>query len=360
MTMISQGVGLLPDYTPPNLAADLQTICKLLDKIPNARGGTADTPGTWASDRAALIAEVAAALTAFKQKNNVSPVNGALFPLTSPLRLMDQLAGNPVITATVVDADTSSEAWDIIAPDSVAGTGPLQPLLVAPILHRRLVRVEGSSIKWFGVGMPANSIGIRGGRPHVFFTPSPWQGGYNDGGYATFESWRRLYQKYVSGMGAQIAAAGVPHILVIPFYTNAQAGKLGSFVTDWKETLTTVLDTAINSADPLHLRTTYSFEEIYTSSFSNGVITHANFASGSAGRATLKAFDLDGQAAGFNWRPSNGVIYHNTRPPKEGNPHGSIWHVGGRFAEMRLVHQGKRDHNMCPFLLMHGVSRFGR
>jgi hypothetical protein len=225
------------------------------------------------------------------------------------------------------------------------------------------VTVTGTSIKWFGVVIPLNQSGqIAGGAPHIFFTPSPWQGGYQDNTYDQFTRWNGLWDKYTSAIGSQLVASGAPQILVIPFYKNSQAANLGSFLTNWQEVISAVVTAAIISIDPLFLRDTFVFSQIFTSSFSNGIVTQQNFhmRGTNVSSMTRFLFDLDGQAAGSNWRPSGGIIYLNTPVPRGVNPVGTHWHVGGRFAQIRPSYPGTRDHNLCPFLLMHGLTRFGR
>src|SRR5262249_12931456 len=148
----------------------------------------------------------------------------------------NQLAGPGPVTATVVRGDVNSQLWVVAEPSSLPGTGPLIPRDISPQLTRKLVSVNGSSIKWFGVVVPLNSLGrIVGGAPHLFFTPSPWQGGYQDGTYDQFTAWNGLWDKYTSAMGSQLVVSGMPQILVVPFYKNAQSGNLGGFLTNWRE-----------------------------------------------------------------------------------------------------------------------------
>jgi hypothetical protein len=156
-------------------------------------------------------------------------------------------------------------------------------------------------------------------------------------------------------------ASAAPQILVIPFYKNSQVGKLGGFLTNWRDVISEVLTAAVVSIDPFFLRDKFTFEEIFTSSFSDGITTHQNFNAHGAGAASMTriGFDLDGQASGNRWRPSRGVVYSNTPAPRT-NPVGTHWHVRGRFALIRPRYPGTRDHNLCPFLLLHGLSRFGR
>jgi hypothetical protein len=207
----------------------------------------------------------------------------------------------------------------------------------------------------------SQSGGVAGGLPHLFFTPSPWQGGYQDNTYDEFTQWHNLWDKYTSAIGSQLVASGASQILVIPFYKNSQAGGLGSFLTNWKEVISAVLTAAIIDIDPLFLRDTYEFDQLFTSSFSNGIVTQQNFTTmgTDADARTVIGFDLDGQASGSSWHPTPGVIYSNTPVAGGINPVGTHWHVGGRFAQIRPSYPGTSDHNLCPFLLLHGLLRFG-
>lgn len=364
METISQAVGIRNGVTMmPNNPADLRTVTGLLDRIPLANGGTAAAPRMWSGDRTVLIVQVAVAVVVFQTANRRPMIDGVVDPAGGTIRVMNQLAAPGSVTATVVQEDENSQLWVVAESSSLSGTGPLQPRDISPLLTRKLVSVSGTSIKWFGVVVPrTGASGIVGGTPHLFFTPSPWQGGYQDGTYDQFSRWNGLWDKYTSAIGSQLVVSGAPQILVIPFYKNSQSGSLGSFLTNWREVVSAVVTAAVNSTDPLFLRDTFQFDAIFSSSFSNGIVTLQNFTTRGAGAAamTRMAFDLDGQASGSNWRPSRGLSYRNTPAPHGTNPSGSDWHVGGRFARIRPRYAGTSDHNLCPFLLLHGLSTFGR
>jgi len=195
--------------------------------------------------------------------------------------------------------------------------------------------------------------------------PSPWQHQPPcvDNAYDQFDSVRLdLANKYTSIIGSQLVVSGARQILVIPFYKNIQASNLGDFLTNWKEVISTVLTEAISSMDPLFLRDRFDFDRIYSSSFSNGIVTHRNFNTQGTGAASMTrmAFDLDGQAAGSLWQPSRAVVYSTTAAPGGINPVGTKWFVGGRFTEIQPGYiPGTSDHSLCPFLLLHGLSLFG-
>jgi hypothetical protein len=365
METITAAVGIRNGVTTmPNNQADIRTVTGLLDRIPLAKGGTAPTGGLWSDNRAVLISQITVAIVTFQTTNRRPVIDGVVDRDGGTLRLMNQLAGPGPVTASVVSSDTgNSQLWVVAEPSSLDGTGPLQPRSISPPLTRKLVSVSGTSIKWFGVVVPLdNSGGIIGGAPHLFFTPSPWQGGYQDPGYDRFALWHGLWDKYTSAIGSQLVVSGVPQILVIPFYRNSQSGNLGAFLTNWREAISAVLTVAVDSIDPLFLRDKFEFDKIFSSSFSNGIVTHKNFNTSGAGAGSMTriAFDLDGQAAGSRWRPSKGVVYLNTPAPSGLNPVGTSWYVGGRFAQIRQRYPGTIDHNLCPFLLLHGLSNFGR
>jgi hypothetical protein len=368
MKTIIQPVGIRNGVTMmPNNQGDLRTVTGLLDRIPLTDGGTAATPRLWSSDRSILIAQVTATIATFQTVNRRPVVDGVVDPGGGTLRLMNQLAAPGPVTATVVIGDVDSQFWEVADPASLDGTDPLRPLPISPPLTRKLIEVDGTSIKWFGVVVPLSQSGaIAGGVPHIFFTPSPNQNGYNDGedyndNFTT--EWYGLWDKYTSIIGSQLIASGAPQILVIPFYQTSQLGNLGSFLANWREVISGVLTTAISSIDPLFLRDTFQFDEIFTSSFSNGIYTHQNFNTRGAGVASMtrRAFDLDGQAAHSHWRPNRAVVYSSRPvPPGSTNPEGTLWRVGGRFAQFLPFYPSTSEHNLCPFLLLHGLSRFGR
>jgi hypothetical protein len=203
--------------------------------------------------------------------------------------------------------------------------------------------------------------------PHIFFTPGPWQSGYYDGAYDTFGGsppWGRLWHDYTWGMGRQVVTAGTDQFLVIPFYRNSQHGNLGDFLTNWKEAISAAVTAAIDSLDPTYLRDSFTFDKMYSSSFSNGWIPHKQFNTTAVGAADITdlVFDLDGQAASppSHWRPLNGIIYLNRPDPRAGNPFGNEWYVGGRWRNFEKYWPGGiKTHNACAsYLLYHGVWQF--
>jgi len=364
METIIQSVGVRNGrQMMPNRHDDVETITELLDRIPAASGGTASIAGNWSTDRTALIAEVTAAIVLFQTVNARPSADGVVDPGGGTLALMNLIAGPAPVRATIVQQDVHSHLWVVADPLSMDGTRPLQTRGVSPSLTRKLIRVRGTSIRWFGVVVPLDQSGhVIGGEPHLFFTPSPSQGGYYDPGYNAFTSWIDLWNKYTSAMGSQLVASGAPQILVIPVYKNSQASNLGEFLNNWQEVISAVLTEAVCSVDPFFLRDRFEFTSISTSSFSNGIVTHQNFNMRGAGVASMTrvAFNLDGQASGNHWNPARGVVYLNTPPPRGVNPVGRHWHVGGRLGPLRAGHPQSSDHNLCPFLLLHGLTRFGR
>jgi hypothetical protein len=298
--------------TMTNEQGDVQMVTGLLDRIPQAKGGKAAAPGQWSADRTTLIRQVATAIVSFQTANHLHKTDGVVDPGGTTIKLMNQLAGPAPVSATVARGDNNSQLWVVAEPSSLSGSGPLRPRDISPQITRKLVSVTGTSIKWFGVVVPLDkSGGVAGGSPHLFFTPGPGQGGYADGGYDQFTKWNGLWDKYTSIVGSQIVVAGAPHILVIPFYQNSQIGSLGSFLTNWKEVVSAVITAAINSIDPLFLRKTFEFDQIFSSSFSSGNLTHQNFHTKGAdvSSMTRMAFCLDGMANGtpLNWSPPRAV-----------------------------------------------------
>jgi hypothetical protein len=364
METISQAVGVRNGVAMmPNNAADLQTVTGLLDRIASAQGGTADTPGLWPTDRTSLISAATADIVTFQTINQLRAIDGVVDPGGRTLQLLNQLAGPAPITATVVIAEVNQQTWFIADPSTLDRTGPIGTQPVAPQLTRKLISVTGTSIKWFGVVVPLDSSGsVAGGSPHIFFTPSPGQHPCFHSDYAQFvgTSWQDLWDKYTSAIGSQLVASGATEILVIPFYEDSQTSNLGSFLTEWQQAVSAVVTAAINDTDPLFLRDTFTFNSIFTSSFSNGIVPHQNFntqGTGVGGMTTV-GFDLDGQASGSRWHPPGGIVYSNVAPGSN-NPVGRQWFVGGRLAQLGRFYPGSSTHNLCPFLLIHGLTFFG-
>jgi hypothetical protein len=355
----------------PNRPADIDTVTGLFDRIRVAQGGSAEIGGLWPTERNALILEVTAQIVTFQTVNVRPVIDGVIDRDGGTLRLMNQLAFNPApggFSATAVPApgglSESVGPIGIYVADVglMAGSRPIQPMVANASYVRKLVRVEGSSINWFGVVFPSASKG-QGSVPHINFTPSPWQGGYQDGTYDSFTAWSKLWDDYTSVIGGQIAASGADQILVIPFYRNSQARHLGDFLVNWQEVIAAVVTAALNSIDPYMLRDTFTFNRIVSSSFSNGWVTHHAFntQAASAAAATTILFDLDGVAGGSNWQPSNGVIYRNRPSPMNTSPVGSVWYVGGRWGNRfaQLYGWNMNTHACCRnHLLYHGLTLY--
>src|SRR5580765_1118866 len=218
----------------PNLPKDLNTVTDIFDRIPVAKGGSAEIGGVWATDRNLLISEVTAQIVTFQTTNARPVVDGVVDPGGGTLKLMNQLAADPPpgsITATVMPAPDKEEIDSGLAVADVnlmAGLRPIEPMNVSTHLFRKLVRVENCSINWYGVVIP-NSCQGQGAMPHINFTPTPNQGHYYDPGYDSFDSWGQLWKDYTWTIGGQVAASGANQILVIPFYKNSQFKSLGDF-----------------------------------------------------------------------------------------------------------------------------------
>ena len=352
----------------PNLLKDLNTVTDIFDRIPVAKGGSAEIGGVWATDRNLLISEVTAQIVTFQTTNARPVVDGVVDPGGGTLKLMNQLAADPPpgsITATVMPAPDKEEIDSGLAVADVnlmAGLRPIEPMNVSTHLFRKLVRVENCSINWYGVVIP-NSCQGQGAMPHINFTPTPNQGHYYDPGYDSFDSWGQLWKDYTWTIGGQVAASGANQILVIPFYKNSQFKSLGDFLLNWREVVSQVITAALISYDPMMLRTDFSFDRIVSSSFSNGYIAHQNFNSQAVGAANMTdyIFDLDGAAGGSHWVPGNGVIYRNQKPPGNNNPAGNVWYVGGRWGNgfSPIYPGGINTHAACRnHLLYHGLFMF--
>lgn len=378
---ISDAVGIRNGVRPcPNRQPDLEKIRDLFDAIPTDAGGTRDSIGTWATARPLLIAEIAAQITIFQGAQPGLTVDGAIDKSGNTLKRMNAIAaaqgGVTMITATVshdvapyseTGTDVSFTAIDSF---SMPGTGPLKIIRDRWSYVRRLVRVENCSIKWFGVVFNApGGTPQFGSVPHIYFTPHPSQGRppYLDPGYDSFTTWRKLWHDYTQAPGRQVVTAGKDQVLVVPFYTNAQhRGGLGDFLQNWKETVSTVVTAAIDSIDATALRTRFEFNEIYSTSFSDGWIPHRQFHTEGAGvqQMTTRVIDLDGQAAHppSHWRPAKGIIYLDQPPPRLGNPVGNLWYVGHRWSRQIMADDwggAFTGHAACSSYLLYHAMRLG-
>lgn len=375
-TKIDQAVGVRNGLTPmPNLQTDLDKITALFDSIPVAKGGSKEIGGLWLTERNALIAEVTAQIVAFQTTNHRPVIDGVIDPTGGTLKLMNQLASSAPgptpgggITATVEPApdgleEAAAAGIHVANVNQMPGLGKIDPVVVGFDYIRKLVRVEGSSIKWFGVVFKSTGGSISGGIPHINFTPTPIQGGYQDSTYDSFGGWANLWRDYTHVIGSQMVAARSDQILVLPFYKTSQQQNLGDFLTNWKEVVAAVVQTAIFAVDIFFLRDGYTFNEIVSSSFSNGWVAHQQFSTKAAGAAemTKKAIDLDGVAGGSNWVPPNGIVYRNRPVPGKMNPAGNVWYVGGRWSqEFAKIYGGQLNtHAACRnHLLYHALTTF--
>jgi hypothetical protein len=377
---ISQAVGIRNGVRPcPNVQIDLNKIRDLFDTIPTEAGGTRDSIGEWSTVRADLIKEIAAQITIFQgAPPGGLTVDGAIDPLGNTLKRMNAISASLLGGVTVISArvDHNVAPYSEIGQDvsftaidsfSMPGRGPLKIIRDKWSYVRRLVRVENCSIKWFGVlfNAPGGTAQF-GSVPHIYFTPHPSQGRppYLDHAYDSFTTWRKLWHDYTQAPGRQIVTAGKDQVLVVPFYTNAQhRGGLGDFLLNWKETVTTVVTAAIDSIDPTALRSRFEFDEIYSTSFSDGWIPHRQFHTEGLGvkEMTTRVIDLDGQAAHppSHWRPAQGIVYLDRAPPRAGNPVGNEWYVGGRWTQQIMMDDwggGFTGHAACSsYLLYHGM-----
>jgi hypothetical protein len=352
-----------------NQPGDLATVTELFDRIAFADGGTREIGGLWATDRSALIAEVTAEIVRFQTTNKRPVVDGVIDPGGGTLKLMNQLAAEPspgALQATVMPApDGLEEAAGpkgvfVVEPSSMPGLKPLRKLVANANYVRKLVRVDGSSITWYGVVVPLTASGQAMGRiPHINFTPTPIQGGYIDGNYDSFNGWAGLWNDYTAMIGGQLAASGADQVLVIPFYKTSQQRNLGDFLSSWREVISAVATAALNAVDPYFLRDTFTFDRIVSSSFSNGYVAHQVFNTQAVRAASMTdvIFDLDGQAGGSQWRPANGVIYQNRMTPARANPEGNSWYVGNRWNDFKSLYGGTvNGHAACRnHLLYHGL-----
>lgn len=369
---IMAAVGKRNGITPlANQAQDVATITDLLDRIGPLDGGTAGAPGNWALDQPTLIEELSVQIGVFQTVNQFAKVDNAVDPNGTTLRVMNRLAAEPPLAAMIAgfggfyEQDFINAEIKFAEPGSVPGHEQLAPYQVAVEYSRRLVMVTGSSIRWFGVVLPTpvgNTLDTA--IPHLFFTPTPIQGGYRDDRYDSFAGWGQLWDDYTSRIGGLLAASAANQVLVIPFYKTGQMNDLGVFLTHWQEVISKVVTVAVNDMNPYYMPGAFSFGSINSSSFSNGVTAHRGFNTRGADAAAMTAvlFDLDGQAqtGGSSWRPPNGVIYHNTGI-QGANPRGRNFHVGGRWRrfDTEVGPTSQYSHHACSqYLLAHGLSEF--
>lgn len=351
MANITAPVGLRHGTTPvTNNSTDMQTVINLLNKIPVTRGGTAERLVEWPADRQLRIPALAAAIKFFQFTNELPSQDCVVDPRGRTIDKLNELAkgggGAPQPGGiTVHEVPEKAGTWNdleivLVDPMSVPGNKQLEPFSAGVTFTRRLYRVEGSSIKWFGVVVP-HTLKVNP-TPHLYFTPTPWQGGCDDRAYDNLgKPWEDLWGTYCYWMGQQVAASWANQVLILPLYKNAQTNNLGTFYSNWKEVVTKLMTSAVSLYSSQTLgglqlfRNECTFDYIHTSSFSAGWAPHKAFQTQADGAASMTRFlfDLDGQAAkpsSSSWRPRNGVIYSNEVPGKV-NPTGTYYRLGGRW-----------------------------
>lgn len=370
---LAAAVGRRWGYGPvANQAQDVATVVDLFDRIVSAFGGTSDVPGLWPTDQKTLVDGLAQLIGAFQSLHGLPVVDSVIDPYGKTLQVLNQLAVDPPIGTFLAsfpgyETDFVDGTRNIAEPASLPGNKPLQPSKVSIEYSRRLVGVTGSSVKWFGVAMPQDiKATLATAQPHIFFTPTPEQGGYRDDQYDNLGGWAGLWHDYTDAICTQIGAAGVNQILVMPIYKRSQKFDLGVFLTHWQEVVSKVVTQAVNDINPYYLPGPFTFGSIVSSSFSNGAAAHRNFHDKAAGAMGMTSvlFDLDGQASteGANWRPAKGVIYRNVYPGGA-NPLGRTFHVGLRWAEFDKVGDSAsaHPHYACSqHLLTHGLVSFSQ
>jgi hypothetical protein len=373
---ISEAVGIRwGSQMMPNTVGDLGKVTSLFDQIKVSDGGSMEIGGVWAKDRTPLIVEITAQIVAFQVKNGRTP-DGVIDPDGGTLREMNRLAvtvapvPNMGVHARVMPVpSTYKTEFDeysayVAGPNSLDGFGQLFRASGSSYAFRRLVRVENCSINWYGIYIPESCSWTPGQTvPHIHFTPTPQQGGYQDTGYENFSGWMKLWDDYTSIPGSQIGLAGADQILVAAFYRNAQQRNLGDFLQTWQNAVSAAITAAIDDLDPTALRDNFTFERIVSSSFSNGWVAHQQFNGRAAGASDMThvLFDLDGQAGGSTWSPEKGVIYLNRPCPYRTNPSGGRhYYVGGRWGQFASIYGGNFNTHACcrNHLLHHGVWQY--
>jgi hypothetical protein len=185
-----------------NLAADVIAVKEAFNEIPAKLGAPPEvlTPDD------EVTQQLIDAIINFQAFHHLPIVDGLISPNKAThkrINLVLDFLVAPEPTATVTPLPSSlhmsvgPESYTVASPASLPGVGPLQRLDVATRYERRLMHVNESSINWFGVVLP-NPLPEDGylGVPHLFFTPTPIQGGYVDSNYPTFTGWNQLWDDY--------------------------------------------------------------------------------------------------------------------------------------------------------------------
>jgi hypothetical protein len=142
---------------------------------------------------------------------------------------------------------------------------------------------------------------------HIFFHPIAEQARDGNGNlaylpkeYSPNGPWIKLWDKYVTMMGLQIAASRKSQIFVMPL-VRSSAG-LGNFVTDWREIVTQIVARIQNLYDPSSSGSApATIRHLVVSSFSAGIANLHQFLNGGKDVRALArtVIDLDGINSSF-------------------------------------------------------------
>jgi peptidoglycan hydrolase-like protein with peptidoglycan-binding domain len=202
-----------------NHEADVIAVKDAFNAIPAELGAPSETLALDGD----VTQELIDAIVNFQSFHNLPSVDGLINPNQAThkrINLVLEHLATPSPTATVTPLPASLPMSvgpltnTVAEPASLPGLASLQKQVVNFQYERRLMHTNESSINWFGVVLPSplpsdGSLGI----PHVFFTPTPIQGGYIDSDYSNFTGWHKLWDDYSSVIGFQLIASGVRQVL---------------------------------------------------------------------------------------------------------------------------------------------------
>jgi hypothetical protein len=229
------------------------------------------------------------------RRSSKSPGRGAMPPppptpvQTATMRPMRNAGG--LATAVDHNTDTPSEASllseFVFQWGSVAGKGKISYFeLDQPVIPR-----------WFGVLVPDGVSSFD--KAHIFFHPTPGQGGYDDANYQALGNWSNLFYYLSSRMGAQFCAAGTGRVMVMPLMTWGTANDCGILPQRWEPIVSRIFG-MLKSNDMSGSAPPASISDVVVSSFSSGITYSHHFRNkANLGARLAGVIDLDGRFSQF-------------------------------------------------------------
>ena len=216
---------------------------------------------------------------------------------------------------------------------------------------------------WFGIVIPNGAANFQ--NIHLFFHPTPSQGGFLDKNYKTKVGWSGLFHYLTDLMSAQFCAAGSNQVLVMPLLTQSAANTCGILPQRWESLISQMLGQI--AAQPV------TISSVVVSSFSSGITFSAAFRKNAGIGGRLRGIiDFDGIISSFKQHsqalPQSALRFWQTSATKQSLksqiaqnifplPH-TRW--GGPFQYLSPANSLLAIHGVIPQTMMHFAANLTR